>query len=319
MNFTDLRLKIIRAFRKYKKVVLIVLIIWAIIFTANMVLKNMPKNQSPTTTYSPNTTTMTEKEVPKKYQQTIADTISRFVDSCNNKDYQTAYNMLSADCKTEVYPTLDSFKSWVDSQFANKVSYSIQSYTIIGKQYIYDVNFLPGDPMATGLTGQDYGYIQNKFTFTEEKGELKLSISDFIRKQDINVFPEDENMKVIVNKKDVYYDHEVYKGTIQNKTDKYIILAIPGDSGAISLNLNLEDRQEKNAGSTYNLILSPKSTIEFSFVFNKYADDGVAPLALSFNNIRIVSTYTNNGGKISYNQNDLARQAYSFKVNFNVN
>lgn len=117
MSFIDTRLKIRRFFKKYKKIIIFIIIIWAIIFVVNYILKNMPKEDIPETTYEPNVSVMTEDEVPDKWHETIESTIETFVQRCNNKEYEAAYNMLSDDCKAEVYPTLSSFQEFVDAKF----------------------------------------------------------------------------------------------------------------------------------------------------------------------------------------------------------
>lgn len=99
MSFIDTRLKIRRFFKKYKKIIIFIIIIWAIIFVVNYILKNMPKEDIPETTYEPNVSVMTEDEVPDKWHETIESTIETFVQRCNNKEYEAAYNMLSDDCK----------------------------------------------------------------------------------------------------------------------------------------------------------------------------------------------------------------------------
>ena len=129
MSFIDTRLKIRRFFKKYKKVIIFIIILWGIIFLVNYVLKNMPKEEIPETTYEPNISVMTEDEVPEKWQETIESTIDTFVQRCNNKEYEAAYNMISDDCKAEVYPTLNSFQKYVDAKFENKRAYSIQNFS----------------------------------------------------------------------------------------------------------------------------------------------------------------------------------------------
>ena len=75
------------------------------------------------------------------------------------------------------------------------------------------------DLMATGLTGKELYTDEEKFVFTEDDESLKLAISGFVRKNDLNIFAEDENLKVNIDCKYVFYDYELYKVTITfNKT-----------------------------------------------------------------------------------------------------
>ncbi len=313
MSFVDTRLKIRRFFKKYKKIIIFIIIVWAIIFTVNYILKNMPKEEVPKTTYEPNVSVMSDDEVPDKWQETIESTIDTFVQRCNNKDYENAYNMLSDDCKSEVYPTLNSFKSYVDNRYSSKRAYSIQNFSNVGKQYIYDVNLMD-DIMATGLTGKEYGYLEEKFVFTEDDDSLKLAIGGFVRKQNLNVMAEDENLKVNIDSKDVFYDHENYKVTLTNRSKHPIVIADGSSTNEVSLNINTDDRNEKNVG-TYGIVLQPGESKSYTFTFTKYCDDGNAPQYMMFNAIRVLQSYS---GDESTRQSELdnAIRTYSLRINF---
>ena len=313
MSFVDTRLKIRRFFKKYKKIIIFIVIVWAIIFTVNYILKNTPKEEVPKTTYEPNVSVMNDDKVPDKWQETIESTIDTFVQRCNNKDYENAYNMLSDDCKSEVYPTLNSFKSYVDNRYPSKRAYSIQNFSNVGKQYIYDVNLMD-DIMATGLTGKEYGYLEEKFVFTENDNSLKLSIGGFVRKQNLNVMAEDENLKVNIDSKDVFYDHENYKVTLTNRSKHPIVIADGSSTNEVSLNINTDDRNEKNVG-TYGIVLQPGESKSYTFTFTKYCDDGNAPQYMMFNAIRVLQSYS---GDESTKQSELdnAIRTYSLRINF---
>ena len=315
MSFIDTRLKIRRFFKKYKRIIIFIVILWAIIFMVNYILKNMPKQEVPETTYEPNVSIMAEDEVPDKWHETIESTIETFVQRCNNKEYEAAYNMLSTDCKTEVYPTLNSFKSYVDSKFNEKRAYSIQNFSNVGKQYIYDVNLME-DLMATGLTGKEYYFDEEKFVFTEADDTLKLSIDGFVRKTYLNVFGEDENLKISIDSKNVFYDHETYKVTLTNRSAHPIVIADGSSNDEVSLYTGADDRNEKNV-KTYGIVLQPGETKNYTFIFKKYCDDGNAPQYMMFNNIRVLQSYS---GDESTRQTELenAIRIYSLRVNFHT-
>ena len=315
MNFIDTRLKIRRFFKKYKKVMIFIIILWAIIFLVNYVLKNMPKEEIPETTYEPNISVMTDDEVPKKWQETIESTIDTFVRRCNNKEYENAYNMLSEECKEEVYPTLNSFQKYVDARFKEKRAYSIQNFSNVGKQYIYDVNLME-DLMATGLTGQNFYYDEEKFVFTENDKTLKLSIDGFVRKTDLNMFAEDENLKINIYSKNVFYDHETYKVTITNRSSHPIVIADGSTKNEITLYTGEDNRNEKAVGS-YGIVLKPNETKSYTFLFNKYCDDGRAPEYMMFNDIRVLRSYSGNEST-KQEELDNAIRRYTLRINFHT-
>lgn len=315
MNFIDTRLKIRRFIKKNRKKVIFVVITVAIIIAINYILKNMPEEEIPKTTYEPNVAVMDESEVPKKWHSEIENRIKTFVDYCNNKEYQKAYDMISDDCKDAIYPVIGDFKEYVDKRFQVKRIYSIQNFSNISKQYIYDVNFM-SDFMATGSTGTNYGYVQEKFVFTEDDNSLKFAIGGFVRTNILDAFVEDENLKIVTKKKNVYYDHETYTVDITNKTDYPIVLGDGTGEDEIAISVNEQLREETNINAV-NVVLQPNESRIFTFVFEKYCDDGYAPQAMYFTDVRVLKSYS---GTEETRQQELdnAVRRYSLILNFNV-
>lgn len=315
MNFIDTRLKIRRFIKKNRKKVIFVVITVAIIIAINYILKNMPEEEIPKTTYEPNVAVMDESEVPKKWHSEIENRIKTFVDYCNNKEYENAYDMISDDCKDAIYPVIGDFKEYVDKRFQVKRIYSIQNFSNISKQYIYDVNFM-SDFMATGSTGTNYGYVQEKFVFTEDDNSLKFAIGGFVRTNILDAFVEDENLKIVTKKKNVYYDHETYTVDITNKTDYPIVLGDGTGEDEIAISVNEQLREETNINAV-NVVLQPNESRTFTFVFEKYCDDGYAPQAMYFTDVRVLKSYS---GTEETRQQELdnAVRRYSLILNFNV-
>ena len=57
----------------------------------------------------------------------VSSVISTFIDNCNNRKIEEAYNLLTDDCKQELYPTLETFKNnYVRRLFSIKKLYNIQ-------------------------------------------------------------------------------------------------------------------------------------------------------------------------------------------------
>ena len=275
----------------------------------------MPEEEIPKTTYEPNVAVMDESEVPKKWHSEIENRIKTFVDYCNNKEYQKAYDMISDECKDAIYPVIGDFKEYVDKRFQVKRIYSIQNFSNISKQYIYDVNFM-SDFMATGSTGTNYGYVQEKFVFTEDDNSLKFAIGGFVRTNILDAFVEDENLKIVTKKKNVYYDHETYTVDITNKTDYPIVLGDGTGEDEIAISVNEQLREETNINAV-NVVLQPNESRTFTFVFEKYCDDGYAPQAMYFTDVRVLKSYS---GTEETRQQELdnAVRRYSLILNFNV-
>lgn len=315
MNFIDARLKIRQFIKRNRKKVIFVAIVLSIIIAINYVLKNMQRDESPKTTYEPNVAVMDESEVPTKWQDEIKNRIDTFINYCNNKEYEAAYAMLSDDCKSALYPVLSEFQLYVDSRFQVKRIYSIQNFSNLADQYIYNVNLM-SDFMATGSTGTEYGYLQEKFVFTEDDKDLKLSIGGFIRTSKLDAFVEDENLKIVVESKNVYYDHETYTVSFTNKTEHPIVLANGTEDSEIGILVNDRLRTARDLLNT-NVVLQPEEETTATLVFEKYCDDGYAPQAMYFTNVRVLQSYS---GTEETRQEELdnAIRKYSLIINFNV-
>ncbi|HIU51767.1 MAG TPA: hypothetical protein IAB70_03990 [Candidatus Merdicola faecigallinarum] len=308
MNFLDLRLKVRNFFKKYKKLLIIIIIVWAIIIAINYFLKQLNENQKPTTTYEPNKAVMDDSEVPKALQEPINNLIGEFVGYCNDKNYETAYSMIDADCKEISYPTIDSFKAYVDNIYTTKKIYNIQNFSNVDNNYIYNVRILD-DIMATGTNGNGYLYYEEKFVLKDTDQGLKLSIGGFIEKKDLNISTEDEYLKIEIPYKIVEYDTETYVVKVTNRTQNPIVLLDDSISNEIELSLGNQRRNMQN--SSENLIMvNARETKTVKLYFTKFVDDGNIPEKLMFNAVRVLQSYAGN----EQNTVDNAIDKYSLNI-----
>lgn len=308
MNFLDLRLKVRNFFKKYKKLLIIIIIVWAIIIAINYFLKQLNENQKPTTTYEPNKAVMDDSEVPKALQEPINNLIGEFVGYCNDKNYETAYSMIDADCKEISYPTIDSFKAYVDNIYTTKKIYNIQNFSNVDNNYIYNVRILD-DIIATGTNGNGYLYYEEKFVLKDTDQGLKLSIGGFIEKKDLNISTEDEYLKIEIPYKIVEYDTETYVVKITNRTQNPIVLLDDSISNEIELSLGTQKRNMQN--SSDNLIMvNARETKTVKLYFTKFVDDGNIPEKLMFNAVRVLQSYSGN----EQNTVDNAIDKYSLNI-----
>lgn len=315
-RLTDLRLKIINFFKKNKKrTILVFLILWFIVIVINYILKNQQvKIPSPATTYKPHVTVLDNTvEVPEKYQKPIENLIDTYFNYCNEKKYEDAYNLISSECKEKNYPTLDQFKGYIDEVFEGKNKiYNIQSYSIIDNKYIYNVRILD-DILATGTT-EGYYYYEEKFVLTEENGNIKLSIAEYVGDEKMNLSVEDDYMIVEILNKSVDYESETYTVKVTNKTDNYIVISDNYQNNEIILNLSSETRQPANMAYA-NFFIKPNSTTTEEIVFNNYYDSGLKASKISFGAIRILKQYDWKVGTTQDNLDNAVR-LYGLDINF---
>ena len=132
MNFTEIRLKIRHFLRRNKRLLIVVLIIWLMIFIVNTLLKNRKISPTPTTTYEPHVSVLdTSTSTPKSMQEPIEEMIKDYVDACNEGNYQKAFDMLSDDCKKyEFNDDVEEFMKHVLIKMPTPKKYSIQDYSI---------------------------------------------------------------------------------------------------------------------------------------------------------------------------------------------
>ena len=307
----DIRLKIRRFFRRNKKKIIIILIVWLIIIIINFYFKYRTVNVVPQTTYEPHSPVIdTTDKVPEKYKKPISNLIYNFFEYCNNKDYESAYNLLSSEFKDRYCKDIEQFKEYVDITFNTKKIYNIQNYSNLNNTYVYRVRFLE-DILASGTT-DDYSYREDKFVIKEENGVLKISLNGFCGSEEKDIDVEDSNMEIKILKKYMLYDEASYEVQIKNKTDNFILLTDSTTDNEIQLEFPNETRYA-NYIENSNIVILPNTTKTFEFTFDEYFDDRKDPTKLTLNAIRILPEYTGWEEKAE-EENEAAIKRYSLAI-----
>jgi hypothetical protein len=298
--------------KKHKNKIVLVLVIWGIIVIINYILQNMPKTELPKTSYTPHTAVITSDEVPEKLREPIDNLIDKYMEYCNNKEYENAYNMLSQSCKDELYPTLDSYKEYVDSVFDETKIYALQNYSNVDSTYIYEVRIME-DILKTGLTGKtELEVYPEKIVMKEENGELKLSIRGFVGSQNVQNVYEDDYIKVSIEKIVQNYETQVYTVKIANKTANTIVLQDGSETYEIVLSLERENRKVRNL--VYGgVVLVANQSKTYQFEFTKFVDEDDTAQSLVFNAVRVLEKYS---GREDKREEELANaiKLYSFQL-----
>ena len=155
-------------------------------------------------------------------QVTIIDTINQFVQLCNEGNVNEAYNMLSDECKEEVYPSLDSFSNNYYNAIFNgqKKNIAVENWV----NSIYKVTF-ENDALSTGMYTEE-GTIQDYITVTRnENNELRLNINNYIGRKEINKkYTDSSKLTITVLRSDTYMDYETYTFNVTNNTNNTILL-----------------------------------------------------------------------------------------------
>lgn len=175
------------------------------------------------TTYLPSsqTSVMTNSSTTKENVKKDTEIIKNFIDFCNDNNIEEAYNLLSQQCKDELYKNINDFyNKYYKNIFNEKKSYDIENWAS-SKNITYKVKYL-NDIMSSGTVNDEY--IEEYITVVTENNEKKLNVNQFIGKEELNLKRETDNLNITVVNKYVYYDYEEYEIIFENNTDKNIIL-----------------------------------------------------------------------------------------------
>ena len=313
--FLKWRIKIRNFFKKYRKVILIVIVVWAVIMAINYYLKNQKEPEVLNTTYTPHEVLLkSDTDVPEKLQTPIEDLIDDYVNKCNSKDYSGAFNLLTDECKTYVFDdSEDKFKEYVDSVFNKEKRYSIQNYINYNGNYIYNIKIID-NIIKTGLTNQTYAFYEEKVAIKQDGKNLKMSINDYMGHDDLKKLAEDDYMKIRIESRENYYSSQLYTIRITNKTEKELVLY----DGIADNELTIQSEDDSRNASIVSttIALEPGETKTFKVRFAKYYDEKTKADTISFNKVRIMNDYNGNE-QTEEEELNKAEKTYSISIPIN--
>ncbi len=289
--FTEFRLKIRKFFRKYKNIIVLVVVIWGIIFVINQVLKHQPPKEVLNTTFTPHSETLkSDSKVPEKLYEPIENVFYDYVLQCNLKNYDQAFALLSEECRNNAFDgKVENFKVYVDSLFDRQKRYSIQNYSNYGGFYIYNLRLID-DIITTGLTNQEYAFYEEKVALRQNGDKLEMFVDNYMGTDELKQAIEDDNVKIRIESRVKFYSYEIYTIRITNKTDKDVVLYDGIVGNEMYFTVGEEARIPASVDSTMWLI--PGETKTFKVTLNKYYDESAKVSNVTFDKIRIMDNYT---------------------------
>lgn len=163
-----------------------------------------------------------ENKNASKNSQEISNTIKTFIEYCNNRQVEEAYDMLSEDTKYNLYKSKTEFvKNYYITFFKTKKIYNMQAWITSGGYYTYKVEF-DEDLLSTG--GADSNKIEEYYTVVKENEKYKININRYIGNIEINKITEKNNVKITVLSKNIYLDNIEYKIKVENLSNNTIVL-----------------------------------------------------------------------------------------------
>lgn len=195
--------------------------------------------------------------------------IDEFIKYCNNGDVEKAYQLISDDCKKDMFPTLERFiNNYYKSIFDKQKIYNVQSWITSTYGDTYKIR-IEEDIMSLGKI--DENAVEDYFTIVEDNKEIKLNINSFITKKEINKEINKENIKITLLSKTIYMDKEFYNIKIQNNTGKEIKI----DSKESTKSIYIMDNNDVKYFSYQHeitddmLIIENNFSKEFNIAFSK--------------------------------------------------
>lgn len=221
---------IVRWYNQNRKTIwIVILTIAGVIFlmeSLNNYYAKKAKNESSSTisatTYNTtNYSVISNEEIDYTASEQSVDLIENFFTFCNNGKIEDAYNLISTDCKEELYPTINDFTTkYYNIIFAEKRSYDSLLWIANSSKNTYRIQIMK-DLLSSGQ--RDDMPIEEYYTIIMENGQYKLSISNYIGKEEINASKTQNNITVSVLAKKIYIDYEIYEIKIENNAGNKLI------------------------------------------------------------------------------------------------
>ena len=193
--------------------------------------QTLPKDTS-------NQSPITGVTVTGKTSEQNSDIISEFVEYCNNGNIEDAYNLLTNECKEEIFPDLEVFKNnYYKRVFDEQKHCSVQLWKTDRDVYTYKVRIL-NDLLSSGKYNDSV--YEDYVTVVEQNDQLFLNINSFINKEEINKEITKNDITCNILNKAIYIDYEIYEIKIENKTENTILM----NSGETPRTIYLTNKNE---------------------------------------------------------------------------
>lgn len=238
----------------------------------------------------PNESVISNDKLTQKETEENSKFIEQFVNNCNEDKIDEAYDLLTEDCKIELYPTKEIFISnYINQIFKQEVNYQLELWYSASNCYTYKITYNKGNLLQTGGQAAGGNFV-DYITLIKQKEGYRLNINKFIRKETIDKKGSNSGIEVQVNSKSVYMDYEIYHIVVQNNTQKTVLLndrtssrnfSLIGKDGNIFTsviseitmsNLTLNPQYRKNLDIKFNKIYMTESKAETMQMTEVYLD-----------------------------------------------
>lgn len=226
-------------FVKHKIKILMIVILLLVIFLLNRILVFIWQmgNDTPTTQANNNTVTRdvptynslalettdsaTMGESMTNYQTELLGTIDQFIAFCNEQKVDEAYNLLSDDCKQELYPTVEDFRNSYYNRVFNGQRKNVSLSNWNGNIYKVEIN---EDSLSTGVYNEE-NTLQDYITIVlDAEGNSKLNINSYVGKEELQKTENERNVEITAIESDAYMEYQTVTYRVTNNSNSEIML-----------------------------------------------------------------------------------------------
>lgn len=148
-------------------------------------------------------------------------TIKQFVNYCNKKELENAYNMLTDECKEQMFNDLEKFTQiYYGSAFENRAKEAIINKWSNNTYLVY----LKENALSTGRATDDNQKGDYITVVKNDDGNYRLNVNSYVGYEQINKTKEENEIKIEVVCKNAYMNYEEYKLIVTNKSNMDITL-----------------------------------------------------------------------------------------------
>lgn len=159
------------------------------------------------------------------------DLIDLFYSYCNSGKIQDAYNLISNDCKEEMYPKIKVFQEAYFNQVFGRGKRNITVENWTGDIYLVTLN---EDFLSTGRYSNENSLRDYVTVIKDKEGTLKLNINSYIGRTIYEKTSSAKNLEIKLLKKDTYMDYETYTFEIKNNANYNAMLGNIQDEENVS-------------------------------------------------------------------------------------
>ena len=252
-------------------------------------LNNLGSNNYTNQTYLPSKSfpIMSGSKVSDEELEEDTNLIKEFIDYGNSNNVEGAYNLLSQECKDEMFSDIDRFyNNYFKNIFYEKKSYDLDTWDSTANRVTYRVKYL-NDIMSTGKVNEEF--IEDYITIITENEEKKLNINEFIDEVEMEKEGNIDGLKASVISKCYYYDYEIFEITFKNETEGQITIDSKDDTESVYIKdtNGVKYSWFGNEIANQDLILEPGGSITLKLKFNKLYNQNRKDKTINFTDVLI--------------------------------